>query len=95
MVRRDRELALSAALDLIGFKRSKLYGLIRQGHIRAVKIDATTFIDMQSGYALFAKALEIAPVEHRRTVTAQQLGFRAEPADPLADLHLRPSRWFA
>jgi hypothetical protein len=31
MVRRDRELALSAALTLIGFKRSKLYGLIRQG----------------------------------------------------------------
>jgi hypothetical protein len=70
---------VKVALTLIGFKKSKLYALIRQGRVRAVRLDGATFIDLASVAALFAKCPEIAPERHN-TMTAEQLGL------PVADL---------
>lgn len=64
---------VKSALTLIGFKKSKLYALIRQGRIRAVKLDGATFVDMASVAALFAACPEIAPERHTN-ITAEQLG---------------------
>ncbi|MGY4433970.1 hypothetical protein ACVWWO_006447 [Bradyrhizobium sp. F1.13.1] len=64
---------VKSALTLIGFGKSKLYALVRQGRIRAVKLDGATFIDLGSVAALFAKCPEIAPERHN-TLTADQLG---------------------
>lgn len=73
------------ALTLIGFGKSKLYSLIRQGRIRAVKLDGATFIDLHSVAELFARSPEIVAERHN-TITAEQLGLtEAElPAEEIA-----------
>ncbi|MBR1208767.1 MULTISPECIES: hypothetical protein [unclassified Bradyrhizobium] len=72
---------VKSALTLIGFGKSKLYSLIRQGRIRAVKLDGASFVDMYSVAALFAACPEIAPLSIN-TVTAEQLGLRTEKLQP-------------
>jgi hypothetical protein len=66
---------LPRAISLIGFGRTKTYSMIRDGRIKAKKVDGSVFIDMASVAALFADAPEIVPSKHRsQTVTATELG---------------------
>lgn len=76
------------ALPLIGCGRSKLYRLIRDGRIRAVKLDGATFIDLASVAALFERCPEIAPVKPVGTevMSAEELGLT--PSDDLPALSI-------
>jgi hypothetical protein len=69
------------ALPLIGFGKTRLYELIKQGRIRAVKLDGATYVDLASVTSLFERCPEIVPLRHQLILTEADLGFPAP--DPL------------
>jgi hypothetical protein len=83
-----RFVRVKVALPLIGVSRSKLYALIRDGRVTAIKLDGATLIDLVSVAALFARCPTLMPSKHLREVSPEVLGF--EP-DPLKGFYLSQS----
>lgn len=59
------------ACDLLGFKRSKLYLLAAEGHIRLVKVGGRSVVDMEAALTWMRSlpTAEIAP-SHKRELLA-------------------------
>jgi predicted DNA-binding transcriptional regulator AlpA len=84
------------AMELAGFSKSTLYRLLKEGRIRARKLNRMTLIDMTSIAELFERCPEVMPAKHveARTITAAQLGLDEgpnlpEPRDPDGPLDFR------
>ncbi|GEC52653.1 hypothetical protein ABIF38_005691 [Bradyrhizobium japonicum] len=67
-----RYVRVSTALSLMSISKSKLYSLIREGRITAVKLDTTTYIDTYSVKALFTSCPRIKP-KHKDVPPSREL----------------------
>ncbi|MGF6427337.1 hypothetical protein [Bradyrhizobium elkanii] len=79
-----RYVRVKAALKLMGCGRSKLYRLLNEGRITAVRLDGSTYVDTASVAALFAACPTIRPKlkdEPPSRELLQALGFPVAPDD--------------
>jgi excisionase family DNA binding protein len=67
------------ALSQVSIGRTKLYRLIREGRIRAVRLDGSTYIDMQSVARMFESLPELRPASPMRVLSAADIGLPDEP----------------